>query len=109
MDEKKSKTNGVSESKKLEKALDLPTIGYLPQDRSSLLIEETDNINMDTEDIPKKVLIVKSLIEQETQDFINFLTEVKINFTWSYVDMPRLDPKLVVHNLDVCLDAKPIK
>lgn len=114
LDEKKTKTKEVSESENLEKALDdegldLPTIGYLPQDRSNLLIKETNSINMGIEDIPKNVLIAKSLTEQEKQDFINFLTEVKINFTWSYVDMPGLDPELVVHNLDVFPDAKPVK
>lgn len=114
LDEQQVKTKGVSKSENLEKAIDdegidLPTIGHLPQDRSNLLIEEIDNINMGTEDIPNNVIIAKSLTNQEKRDFISFLTETKINFAWSYVDMPGLDPDLVVHNLSFHPDAKPIK
>lgn len=64
---------------------------------------------MGTEDIPKNVLIAKSLSDQEKQNFINFLTETKINFAWSCADMLGLDLDLVVHNLIVCLDTKLIK
>lgn len=55
------------------------------------------------------MLIVKSLSDQEKQNFINFIIKTKINFSWSYTDMSGHDPNLVVHNLFVCLDAKPIK
>lgn len=66
LDEQEIKTKGISESENLEMALDnegfdLPTIGYLPQDKSNLLIEEIDSINMGTKVIPKNVLIAKSL------------------------------------------------
>lgn len=64
---------------------------------------------MGIEDTPKNMLITKSLTDQERHKFINFLIETKINFAWSYDDMPGLDPDLVVYNLVVRPYAKPIK
>lgn len=69
MDEEKVKTKGISESENLDQALedeelDLPTIVPPQQDRSTLLIEEIDSINIGTEDTPKNVLISKSLMDQ---------------------------------------------
>lgn len=40
---------------------------------------------------------------------MSFLQETQINFSWSFADMPGLDPESVVHNLVVRPNAKPIK
>ena len=38
-----------------------------------------------------------------------FLKKGKINFVWTYKDMPGLDTDLVVHHLIVDLKIKPVK
>lgn len=75
------------------------------QEKSPLLIKETDTINMGTNDNPKNVLISKSLVDEENQNFMSFPQETQINFTWPYTNMPDLDPELVVHNVVVWPDA----
>jgi len=49
------------------------------------------------------------LSKEEYFTIFQILRKVVINFTWAYSDMPNLDPDLVVHQLDVHPDAKPIK
>ena len=41
--------------------------------------------------------------------YIELLSEYKDVFTWSYKEMPELDPKVVVHNLAVKRGVRPIK
>lgn len=64
----KLKIKDMSSSENLEQALedegiDLPTMVPLQQEKSPLLIKETDTINMGTEETPKNVLIAKSLTD----------------------------------------------
>lgn len=83
-----------------DKGLDLPTKFPPLVKRSSLLIEDTDTINMGKEDNQKNMPIPKTLTDQEKKNStISFLKEIQINFSWSYADMPSLDLELVVHTL----------
>ncbi|GLJ30928.1 hypothetical protein SUGI_0616090 [Cryptomeria japonica] len=79
------------------------------QDKSTLLVEMTKEINLGTPDNPKVIHFAASLSKQEKIDFINFFLEKKISFAWSYADMPGLDPELVLHHLPLKAGAKPIK
>jgi len=79
-------------------------------DTSHMLIEET--IEVDIGEDPNKphiVLLGKILNQKEQEQFIKLLKRYIKFFTWTYSDMPRLDPNLVVHNLVLEKDAKPIK
>ena len=40
---------------------------------------------------------------------MEFFKEKKINFTWTYSDMPRLDIELIMHHLSIASGIKPIK
>lgn len=42
-------------------------------------------------------------------DLTEFLKESKDVFAWSYIDMPSLDPKIVVHRLSIKVGAKLVK
>lgn len=79
------------------------------QDKSTLLVEMTEEINLGTPDNPKVIHFAASLSQQEKIDFVNFFLEKKISFAWSYADMPGLDPELVLHHLSLKADAKPVK
>ena len=53
-------------------------------------------------------MISASLIEKEKSELILLLKEFKDIFAWDYSEMPRLDPRLVVHMLNVDPEAKPV-
>ena len=57
---------------------------------------------------PKPISISASLTEREKSELILLLKEFKDVFAWDYNEMPRLDLGLVVHTLNVDLEAKPI-
>jgi len=75
-----------------------------------MLIEETIEVDLsDDSSNPKIVQLGKSLTKNERQEFVSILKERQKIFMWSYADMLGLDPNLVVHNLGIKEDAKPIK
>lgn len=74
-----------------------------------ILIEDTKEVNIAITEDPKIIFFVTSLTKEEKLKFQKFFIERKISFAWSYVDMPRLDEKLVLHHLLLLLDSKPIK
>ena len=57
---------------------------------------------------PRLISISASLIEKEKSELILLLKEFKDIFAWDYSEMPRLDPRLVVHMLNVDPEAKPV-
>ena len=57
---------------------------------------------------PRPISISASLIEKEKSELILLLKEFKDVFAWDYSKMPGLDPKLVVHTLNVDPEAKPV-
>ena len=46
---------------------------------------------------------------KEKEEFIAFFWEKKINFAWTYSDIPGLDPDLIMHHLSIALGIKPVK
>ena len=70
------------------------------------MIEE---INLGILDNPKIIHFAASLSKEEKYEFVKFFLERKINFSWSYVDMPGLDPKIVLHHLPLKLGSKLVK
>ena len=56
----------------------------------------------------KPISISASLTEKEKSELILLLKEFKDIFAWHYSEMPELDPGLVVHTLNVDLEAKPV-
>ena len=57
---------------------------------------------------PRPISISASLTEKEKSKLILLLTEFKDVFVWDYSEMPRLDPGLVAHTLNVDPEAKPV-
>ena len=57
---------------------------------------------------PRPISISASLTEREKLELILLLKEFKDVFAWDYSEMPGLDPRLVVHTLNVDPEAKPV-
>lgn len=112
LDHKKVKIKDVSDGENLFEAPEDERLYTLPehyQERSPILIELTQSINIDTEAATQIIHLAESPTEQERLDFIKFLKENKINFVWSYADMPGVDPNLIMHNLSIAPRAKLVK
>lgn len=55
------------------------------------------------------ICLAQSLSLEELKDFSNLFSENKINFAWTYSDMPGLDPDLIMHHLSITPGFKPVK
>ena len=53
--------------------------------------------------------LAQSLSSKEKEEFIAFFWEKKIKFTWTYSDMPGLDPDLIMHHLSIAPEIKLVK
>ena len=62
-------------------------------------MDETQTINIGTEENPKLVLIGSTLTLEEKSELTNLLKEYKDVFAWSYQDMPGIDPEIVQHRI----------
>ena len=57
---------------------------------------------------PRPISISASLTEREKSELILLLKEFKDIFVWDYSEMPGLDPRLVVHMLNMDPEAKAV-
>ena len=57
---------------------------------------------------PRPISISSKLLEKEKVELILLLKEFRDVFAWDYNKIPRLDPRLVVHTLNVDLEARPV-
>ncbi|GLJ30964.1 hypothetical protein SUGI_0618010 [Cryptomeria japonica] len=112
LDPEKVKIKDESNGENLLEVLEDGRFDTLPkhyQERSSILIESTEAVNIDTTKQPKILHPTTSLSKEEMQQYAEFLKRRQINFAWSYADMPGLDPELIMNHLNVNPRAKPVK
>ena len=64
---------------------------------------------MGTEGSPKIIRVAQSLSTEEKEQFAKFFQDKKINFAWTYSDMPGLDMVLIMHHLSISPDIKHVK
>jgi hypothetical protein len=66
--------------------------GEFPLDdkEGAAILVETEEINLGTEEEPQKVKVAV-MPEDKKKRWVQFLTEYKTVFAWSYQDMPGLD------------------
>lgn len=74
-----------------------------------LLIENTLDVNIGTKDRPHILKIRKDMTSEEVTEYSELLKELQDILTWNYKDILGIDPKLVVYNLLLKANAKPIK
>ena len=109
---KKVKIKDVSKGENLPEAPTDEVLDSLPsyfQDRSSVLVEPTEAVNLGTEEVQKIVHLAKSLSPEEKKAYTEFLQKKEINFAWTYSDMPGLDTNLIMHHLSIAPGVKLVK
>ena len=71
--------------------------------------EETQPVNLRTDDEPKMVQMGNTLTFSERDALVALLTEFKEVFAWSYKDMPEIYTDIVQHCISTDLAMKPVK
>ena len=71
--------------------------------------EETQPINLGTNDEPKMVQVWNTLTTSEKDALVALLTEFKEVFAWSYEDMLGIDTNIVQHCIPIDPTMKPVK
>jgi hypothetical protein len=101
LDEEKDKIKDVSSGENLLEALEEGEVEFpfrsLPPENPSILNEDTIPVNLGIVDNPQITYIAATLSPEEQKVMNEFLQKGKINFAWTYKDMPGLDTNLVVH------------
>jgi hypothetical protein len=64
---------------------------------------------MEIKDKERVIKIGKCLDEEEKEDTTTFLHDFPKIFSWTYIDMPRIDPKIVTHDIVLVENTKPVK
>ena len=73
-------------------------------------MEQTlETINLGNNENPCLIKIGLTLNEKERKDLPELLTEFQEVFTWSYENMPGIDPKIAQHHIDTPDHMVPIK
>ena len=71
-------------------------------------IKVLEDIPLD-EGNPEKFTRIGTSMEKKTkQDLVQFLRKSIDVFTWNHEDMPRIDPSVITHHLNVHPSSKPI-
>lgn len=102
-----SKGENLSEVPK-DEGSNLP-LSAMHLEKLAVLEKKATPVNVGIEEAPKITFYVESLLDEEHKNLAVFLKEKRSNFAWSYIDMPRINPEVVVHHLVVYPEAKPIK
>lgn len=72
-------------------------------------IDELIEVNLENEERPRPMFISASLPDNMKEMATNFLKEYIDCFTWSYYEMPGLDPQVATYRLKIDPECKPIK
>ncbi|KAL0416672.1 UNVERIFIED_CONTAM: Transposon Tf2-12 polyprotein [Sesamum latifolium] len=72
-------------------------------------VDELREVNLGNTEDPRPIYTSTSLTQEEEGAYITLLHEFKDVFSWSYKEIPRLDPKVAVHHLSVKKGARPVK
>ena len=72
-------------------------------------VDVLKEVNLGTDKDPRPTHVNTLLAADEERAYVDLLKEYKDVFSWSYKEMPGLDPKVAVHHLAVKKGARPIK
>ena len=72
-------------------------------------VDELKEINIGSAEDFKPICVNANLSPEEEIAYIELLKEYKDVFTWTYKEMPGLDPKVVVHHLSIRHGVRLIK
>ena len=69
-------------------------------------IEVLEDVPLDESNSEKFTRIKTSMEEKAKQDLVQFLKKSTDVFAWSHEDMPRIDPRVITHHLNVSSSYK---
>ncbi|CAL9018448.1 unnamed protein product [Prunus brigantina] len=79
------------------------------QDGSTAVAEQLETINLsDDPSVPKPISVSVHLTGEEREALVSLLKEFRDVFSWSYEEMPGLNPNLVSHTLNIELGTEPV-
>ena len=81
----------------------------LKQGQLEPIKEETQSINLGTDDEPKMIQVGNTLTTFEKDALVALLTKFKEVFAWSYEDMPGIDTNIVQHFIPIDPTMQPVK
>ncbi|XP_070039688.1 uncharacterized protein [Nicotiana tomentosiformis] len=73
------------------------------------MVDALKEVNLGTVEEPRPIYLSALLAIDEEITYIELFKEFKDVFSWSYEEMPSLDPKVGVHHLAVKSGARPVK
>ena len=73
------------------------------------LVEDLEEIEFDMKKPRKTFKIGRLLADPLRTDLIEFRRAHQGDFSWTHIDIPGIDPSIVVHKLNEYPDAQPIK
>jgi len=79
------------------------------EQREPPIEDKVIQVNLGSQDHLKPIFISESLSLTEREELIVLIREYIDVFEWNYEDMPRLDPQVAMHRLNIKPDAKPVK
>lgn len=84
---------------------------YAPKSPKSnaLPLGDTIDIPMDIEDKEKVIKIGKFLNDEEQEDTTTLIHEFPKKIAWKYLDMLGIDLKIVIYNIVLANNAKPVR
>ena len=68
-----------------------------------------ETLNLGNDENPCLIKIGSTLNEKERKDLKELLTEFQEVFSWSYEDMPGIDPEIAQHHIDTYAHMVPVK
>ena len=72
-------------------------------------IEELEDVLLKEDDLEKFTRIGTSMKEKAKNDLVQFLRKSIDVFAWSHDNMPRIDPSVITHRLNLYLSSKPVR
>ena len=71
--------------------------------------EVLEDVLLKEDDLEKFTRIGTSMKEKAKKDLVQFLRKSIDVFTWSHDNMPRIDPSVITHRLNVYRSSKSIR
>ncbi|TYK03046.1 uncharacterized protein E5676_scaffold46G001420 [Cucumis melo var. makuwa] len=108
------KANGEGEIRSKESETETPEedaedVPQSLEDGGQSTVDELKEVSIDTIEEPRPTFIIASLFSENEDKYMSLLTEYRDIFAWSYKEMPRFDPKVVIHHLTIKEEYRPIK
>nr|XP_023885550.1 uncharacterized protein LOC111997666 [Quercus suber] len=92
-----------------EQIEDVSSLFYITIEEDTISDAEAEEVNLETAEEPRPIFISALLTPEEEEGYLKLLVEYKDVFAWTYKEMHRLNPSIVVHHLAIKKGVHPVK